>query len=129
MKTLLKSTLYSVLILLLFQVSGTRALAGGTDSGKLSFAISIPDSWQSFLQRSDYGNETVFNFITPDDDPVFLFSVTKVTDEQWNQLQATIQNYEIISNENGYITFVQRTPLTNIKGASDQQFRSMSLLL
>src|SRR5271154_5144437 len=102
MKTLLKTALFSALVLLLFRVPETYgAVAGGPDSGKLSFAVTIPDSWQSFIERTDYGNETIFSFIAPDDDPVFLFSVTKVSDDQWEQLQGQLHNYDVIQNENG----------------------------
>jgi hypothetical protein len=130
MKTFLKTALYSALVFLLsIPALDTFGAVGGGDSGKLSFAVAIPDSWNSFVQRTDYGNQTIFSFATPDDDPVFLFSVTKVTDEQWNQLQGQLEHYDVIKNENGYITYVQRTALTDIKGVDDHQFHSMSLML
>ncbi|MFI5134374.1 MAG: hypothetical protein ACHQD9_00845 [Chitinophagales bacterium] len=84
--------------------------------GALEFSISIPQSLQSQIVRQDFENESIFNFKNEKGKPAFLFSITKVTSEQWMQIHQQVNYYKILENKDGYITFVQITDQSRIKG-------------
>jgi len=84
--------------------------------GALQFTISIPQSLQAQIVRQDFENESIFNFKNEKGKPAFLFSVTKVSSDQWLQIHQQVSYYKILQNKDGYITFVQITDQSKIKG-------------
>jgi hypothetical protein len=91
----------------------------------LNVTVNIPATWQSQIVRQDYENESIFSLKTSDKTPAFLFSVTKVTDDQWMTVKNQIKGYTIIENKDGYITFVQKTDVKKIKGQADAQYQQV----
>ena len=96
----------------------------GTPSS-LNFSIAIPESLQSQIVRQDYENESIFSMNTGGKKTAFLFSVTKVTTDQWNTIKEQIGTYTILENKDGYITFLQKTKEKSIRGSGDAQYQQM----
>ncbi|HUM45864.1 MAG TPA: hypothetical protein PLD84_02980 [Chitinophagales bacterium] len=89
----------------------------------LNLTIAIPASLQSQIERTDYENESIFSLKTGDQRTEFLFSVTKVSVEQWLKVKEQLKGYRIIGNQNGFITFVQKTGVKKIQGPADAPFQ------
>jgi len=126
MKTLLVNS--KAICIVLFSLISFQSIAhksAGGDPSQLTFNIVLPDSWQSTVVRQDYGNETVFNFKTDDGKQIFLFSVTKVTGDQWLSIKDQVQHATILKNENGYIIFLQQTDQLKIKGSDNAQYQTV----
>jgi len=88
----------------------------------LNLSIIIPDALQSQIVRQDFENEAIFS-LKNGDNTTFLFSITKVTGDQWMQLKDQVKDYTIIENKDGFITFVQKTEVKKIKGTADAQYQ------
>ena len=95
----------------------------------LNLSLSIPLSWYSQITKTDYENQSIFTLKTSDNASVFLFSVTKVTGDQWMKLKDQIKGSTIIENKDGFITFVQKTDVKKIKGMTDAQSQDVLLSL
>ena len=99
--------------------------AGNNVPPHLSLSISIPDVLQSQIVRQDFENESIFSLKDGNGSPAFLFSVTRVTGDQWMQLKDQLKDYTIIENKDEYITFVQKTDVKKLKGAANDEYQSV----
>ena|SRR6185295_16284565 len=91
----------------------------------LNLTVVIPEAWQSQIAREDFENESVFSLKNGNNTPVFLFSVTRVTGDQWMTIKDQMKNYTIIENKDNFITFVQKTDVRKIKGTGDAQYQQV----
>ena len=98
-------------------------LSDGNVPPHLSLSVTIPETWQSQIVRQDFENESVFSLKNGNNTPVFLFSVTKVTGDQWMTVKDQVKDYAIIENKDNFITFVQKTDVRKIKGTADAQYQ------
>ena len=89
----------------------------------LNLTIAIPASLQSQIERTDYENESIFSLKTGDKATEFLFSVTKVSVEQWMKVREQLKGYRIIENQSGFITVVQKTSVKKIQGPADAPYQ------
>jgi hypothetical protein len=90
----------------------------------LKFSISIPDAVQSQIERQDFENQTIFSFVNGDKN-AYLFSVNKLTDEQWLSVKSNVNNYTILENKDGYITYIEKTDQTSIKGKNNTGYQEV----
>ena len=102
--------------------------AGNSVPPHLSMSVNIPDALQQQIARQDFENEAIFSFKNGKD-ASFLFSVTKVSSDQWLQLKDQLKNYTVIENSGDYITFVQKTDVKKLKGSADAQYQQVMLQL
>jgi hypothetical protein len=51
--------------------------------------------------------------------------ITKVSYEQWEQLKGQLKDYKILENKDDFITFMQKTDVTKIKGAANAQYQQV----
>jgi hypothetical protein len=127
--TFLKSAGTFMLSLLTFTVfhaqAATMARPSGDKAPPLNLSVNIPATWQSQIVRVDYENESIFSLKAGDKAPAFLFSVTKVSGDQWMTIKEQIKGYSILENKDGYITFLQKTDAKKIKGAADAQYQEV----
>ena len=91
----------------------------------LNLSVTIPDAWQSQIVRQDFENESVFSFKNGDNAPAFLFSVTRVTGDQWMTVKDQIKDYTILENKDNFITFVQKSDVWKIKGTANAQYQQV----
>jgi len=91
----------------------------------LNLSVTIPAAWQSQIVRQDFENESVCSLKNGNNTPVFLFSVTRVTGDQWMTIKDQMKNYTIIENKDNFITFVQKTDVRKIKGTGDAQYQQV----
>lgn len=87
----------------------------------LNFIYAIPAKWESQIVREDYENQSIFSMKVSNASPVFLFSVTQITTDQWMKVKNQLNEYTIIENKDGFITFVQKTDEKKIKGMDNGQ--------
>ena len=127
MKTFFKQSL-SVAMIIIVTLFAFKTYAGNpadNPQAQLSLKISLPQSWQSVVEKQDFGNEVLFNFKNGNAKPVFLFSITKVSGDQWIALQGQVRGATILENKDGYITFLQMTNQSKIKGADNDLFQQV----
>jgi len=93
--------------------------------GLLQFSISIPDAMQSQITRQDFENQSIFSFKNENGKTAFLFSVNKVTDQQWLSIKQDVKNYTILENQDGFITFIQKTTDSSIKGKDNTKYQQV----
>lgn len=105
--------------------AGAHNPSGKNALPKLNLTVTIPDALQSQITRQDFENESIFSFKNGNNEPAFLFSITKVTDRQWATVKGQIKKYLIIENKDGFITFVQRTDQPKIKGSANAQYHQV----
>lgn len=91
----------------------------------LNLSVTIPEAWQSQIVRQDFENESVFSLKNENNAPVFLFSVTRVTGDQWMIVKDQVGSYTILENKDNYITFVQKTDVRKIKGTADAEYQQV----
>ena len=91
----------------------------------LNITLTIPAAWQSQIVRVDYENESIFSLKNGDKAPAFLFSVTRITGDQWMLVKNQLKGYTILGNKDGFITFVQKADVTKIKGSADAQYHEI----
>ncbi len=89
---------------------------------KLNLSVSIPNALESQVVRQDFENESVFSLKNGNSN-AFLFSVTKVTGDQWMTIKNQAGAYSILENKDGFITFLQKTDQQKIKGSGDAQYQ------
>ena len=86
------------------------------DYTALTFTINIPDQWKQIILRED-GNETAtFKFDNGNTAPLFLFSVSKIPEQQWAKVKSQMPDAVMMLHKNGSIYFIQKTSKENIKG-------------
>jgi hypothetical protein len=89
------------------------------------FVVTIPASFQSQIIREDYDNQSIFSLKTESKTSVFLFSVTRVTGDQWMKIKDQVKNHTIVENKNGYITFAEKTTTREIKGTGNTRYQEV----
>ena len=131
MKTTIKNTVRVLLFSLaaLMTVSAQAVMpahaSGNSVPPHLNLSITIPDDLQSQIVRQDFENESIFSLKDGNDNSAFLFSVTKVSSDQFMQLKSQLKDYTIIENKDGFITFVQKTDVKKLKGAANDQYQKV----
>lgn len=97
-------------------------LSDSQEPPKLNCAVNIPGCLKSHIIRQDFENESIFS-LDNGNKPAFLFSVTKVSGEQWITLKGQLNEYSIIENRDGFITFVQKTNVSGLKGDHASEYQ------
>ena len=59
----------------------------------------------------------------------FLFSVTKIPDQQWAKVKSQMPDAQLIAHKNESIYFVQRTNKETVKGANSATYAQVYPLL
>jgi len=97
----------------------------GTPTSQLQFSVSIPEAMQPEIVRQDFENQSIFSFKNEGGKTAFLFSLNKVTADQWVAIKSNVKNYTILENKDGYITFVEKTDQPSIKGKNNASYQQV----
>ena len=97
----------------------------GTPTSQLQFSLSIPEAMQSQIIRQDFENQSIFSFKNEGGKNAFLFSLNKVTTEQWMTIKSNVKNYTILENKDGFISFIEKTDQANIKGKNNAAYQQV----
>lgn len=124
MKTISKNA-FRLAVIMIVMLFTARTNASTLPVDPLLFSISIPESWQSSIVRQDFENQSIFSLKNGSDKPVFLFSVSKATGDQWQMIHNQLKNVTILENKDGYILYVERNTQTHIKGNADAQYQQI----
>jgi len=132
MRTRFSSAVSALFLLLTFSLSiNAKSIAATLPNDghdKLSFTVNIPEGIQPEIVRQDFGNESLFSFKNGSNN-AFLFSVTRVSAEQWLKVKDQVSHYTIIENKDNYITFVQKTDQAKIKGSGNDGYQKVYVQL
>jgi hypothetical protein len=127
MKTAIKNSVRALIFSLVTAtfVNAQAAIPRPSDNNvppHLNLSITIPDALQSQIVRQDFENEAIFS-LKNGNASSFLFSVTKVSYDQWEQLKNQLKDYTVLENKDGFITYTQKTDVKKIKGTADVQYQ------
>ena len=123
MKNFFKNSIAFAVIAIAAMCALRPNLVSAATPDPMIFSVSIPADLQSSLVRQDFENESIFSFKNGNDAPLFLFSVTRVTDSQWLTLSQQVKNATVIKNDEGYIYFIQKTDQVKIKGTANTEYQ------
>src|ERR1043165_1821803 len=127
MKTAIKNSVRALIFSLVTAtfVNAQAAIPRPSDNNvppHLNLSITIPDALPSQIVRQDFENEAIFS-LKNGNASSFLFSVTKVSYDQWEQLKNQLKDYTVLENKDGFITYPQKTDGKKIKGTADVQYQ------
>src|SRR6266480_2896686 len=75
-----------ILLVIFIAINAQASVPRPSDSNvppHLNVSVTIPEAWQSQIVRQDFENESVFSLKNGNNAPAFLFSVTRITGDQW----------------------------------------------
>jgi hypothetical protein len=121
MKTFFKYTFAAMAMLVTFAHSAPAALNAGADP--MIFSVNVPEEWSATVVREDFENQSIFNFKGGSSQPVFLFSVARITEAQWLQLHGQLKNAQVLQNEGGFVYYIQKTEVSHIKGSANAEYQ------
>ena len=122
-----KTTIQTLILLSILLVSETNSNASSTANPVVTnvtvqFSISIPASLNSSIEREETETAVNFNFKKADGTTSFLFSVNKISTDDWMNVKAQIANAKVLDNKNGMIYFLMVTDKQKVKGADNEKY-------
>src|SRR5215831_4613307 len=96
--------------------NGVELKAGPDPSNTLQFSIAIPEFCKSSIIREDQPGMTVFKFANGNADPVFLFDISRIQDQDWAKVKDQIPNAKLLDHRGDVVYFTEKTSQINIKG-------------
>jgi hypothetical protein len=120
-------TIFSTSLMLMFLSIAPFAAKQTTAAAPpgIEFSVSVPVQVQSQIVREDFENQSIFSFKNEGGKPVFLFSVNRLSAEQWLKVKNSFTDYSIIENKEGRITFIQKTGQLRIKGKNAESYQQV----
>lgn len=95
-------------------------------SDKLNFQLTIPLDLKNNLIINETENSVVFKYDFHNySNTVFLFSINKVADKSWIQLQDNLKNTLVLNNKGGYITYSEIAQENNLQGKNKNEFKNI----
>ena len=128
MKNFFKNSVRFAMIALVALFPSRDLVVKAASLDPMIFSISLPTDLQPSVVRQDFENESIFSFKNGNT-TAFLFSVTRVTGQQWLTLSHQVKNAMVVRNDGDYVYFVQKTDQIKIKGsANDEYLRALNEL-
>ena len=112
-----------------FRAPSGQELSTSFKMSSLSISVTIPDQWKSSIIRVDENEMTIFKLDNGNAPATFLFSVTKIPDQQWAKVKSQMPEAQLIAHKNESIYFVQRTNKETVKGANSATYAQVYPLL
>ena len=122
-----KTTIQTLILLSILLVSETNSNASSTANPVVTnvtvqFSISIPEPLNSSIEREETETAVNFNFKKADGTTSFLFSVNKISSDDWMNVKAQLANAKVLDNKNGKIYFLMVTDKQKVKGADNEKY-------
>lgn len=127
MKTILIALLASIGIF----GKTTPTEISGTDnynftSNQLNFQLTIPMEFKNKLTIDETENSVIFKYDNPTyPNDVYLFSINKVNEKIWMQVQENIYNGVVLSNKDGFITYSENTRENTLRVKNKDEFEKL----
>lgn len=125
-KILLSASATLIILVAMFFSSVVSAKSFSTmpvfTNSTVQFSISIPDQFSSFIVREENENTVNFSFKDKAGKTAFLFSVNKISVNDWFTLKEQLSNYQVLENRNGVIYFVLTTSQQKIRSADGDSY-------
>jgi len=91
----------------------------------LHVQITMPADWQEKMKVTETDQVITFSYINPGGQPVFLYSVTKISEQNWMAIKDQLTNVHIVAEKDGTVYFVELTDKTSIKSANAKEFKAI----
>lgn len=128
MHSITLSRLFSF-ILLLFAVTQAAdfnaAYATGKRPGNAHISAAIPEQWKNNISKDVNGDVTTFSLVNGDAAPVFLFSITEISEQEWIKVKTQLPDVKLIARKDGNIYFSDKNQKEKIKGPSSDLYQQI----
>ena len=92
------------------------------DPGIGSYTIAVPDEVESHIVKEEADNAVYYKFKKADGSTAFLFSIQRVSYEQWSVVREQLHNIKLLGQHDNRIYFAQRTERTSMRGPDKEQY-------
>ncbi|MEP7128318.1 MAG: hypothetical protein ABI729_05595 [Chitinophagales bacterium] len=83
---------------------------------------SIPDQWKSNIIKEQNGAVTSFSLVNGNSAPVFLFSVTEISEQEWIKMKTQMPDIKLLERKNGNIYYSYKNQKEKVKGACNELY-------
>ena len=92
----------------------------------MHFQLSIPTEWQNKIVNEETENAVIFRYTNPGtENPVYLFSISKVNQKVWMTVKENIYNGSVLINRDGYIVYSETTKENSLRGKNNDEFKQL----
>lgn len=115
--------MFAFMLLVYSSYFSMNAFAGNKNQRNTAdINVIIPDQWKSNIAREDNGGVSTFSLVNGNTTPVFLFSVTEISEHEWVKVKAQLPDVKMFAHKNGNIYFIDKNQKEKIKGASSELY-------
>jgi len=118
----LKTLAALLMLLAAFFVIRNYAHGESFDPGVGQYTVSIPASIESRLVNEAAENTVIYKFKKADGSLQFLFSINKVSYEQWTLVRSQIPEAKLLGQKDGTIYYAELTTRKSMKDADKQAY-------
>lgn len=95
-------------------------------SNHLNFQLTISIELKTKLIIEETENSVIFKYDNPNyQNDVYLFSINKVNEKIWMQVQENIYNGVVLNNKDGFITYSEITRENTLRGKNKDEFEKL----
>jgi len=91
----------------------------------LNLQITMAFDWQSKAKVDETPQSVTFAYTNPGSQQVFLYSITKISEQSWLAVKDQMDNAHVVAEKNGMVYFVQLTDKTSIKGPNAKEYKDI----
>jgi len=86
------------------------------------FTIEIPEQWNNYIVQESSGDGINFKFKKADGSKEFLFSINKISDQQWIVIKEQLGNAKLLAHKGTIIYYSQVTDKAKVKGTGNEEY-------
>lgn len=118
------SLFFTMLFICTFQFS-MNASAAAKKPGNAHINASIPEQWKSNIIKEENGAVTTFSLVNGNSTPVFLFSVTEISEQEWVKIKTQLPDVKLLDRKNGNIYFSDKNQKEKVKGPCSELYQQI----
>jgi hypothetical protein len=128
MKKIFANASFAIAMLALSLVFSTQGMRAGDfvlfskTLSSVHFTITIPDQWNNSIVQEATDDATYFKFKKSDGTKEFLFSICKISAQQWLAIKDQLTNVKMIDRKGDTIYYAQYSDKEKIKGAGNEEY-------
>jgi hypothetical protein len=94
-------------------------------SQNLNLQVTMYFDWQSKAKIDETSQSVTFDYTNPGSQQVFLYSITKISEQSWLNIKDQMQNVHVVADKGGMVYFVELTDKASIKGPNAKEYKDI----
>ncbi len=94
-------------------------------SPNLHLQVTMSFDWQTKAKVDETPQSVTFAYTNPGSKEVFLYSITKISEQSWLTIKDQLPNAHVVAEKDGMVYFVELTDKTSIKGANAKEYKEI----